>query len=93
MRLTCTVSLFYLKKMEIKLKIAVQKSGRLHDSSMQLLKECGIKINNGGLAEGLLEDQSAYAGGPLFIARHRFEELLRKVWDRLRVVSKYIEKP
>jgi len=30
------------------LKIAVQKSGRLHDGSMQLLKECGIELNNGG---------------------------------------------
>ncbi len=30
------------------LKIAVQKSGRLHEKSMDLLKECGIKINNGG---------------------------------------------
>lgn len=29
------------------LKIAIQKSGRLHESSMQLLKECGIEINNG----------------------------------------------
>lgn len=33
--------------MENRLKIAVQKSGRLSDSSLQLLKECGIKINNG----------------------------------------------
>jgi ATP phosphoribosyltransferase len=30
-----------------KLKIAVQKSGRLHDGSMKLLKECGIEISNG----------------------------------------------
>ena len=30
-----------------KLKIAVQKSGRLLDDSIQLLKECGIKIDNG----------------------------------------------
>ncbi|WP_370089173.1 ATP phosphoribosyltransferase [Ekhidna sp.] len=30
------------------LKIAVQKSGRLNEKSMELLKECGIKINNGG---------------------------------------------
>lgn len=30
------------------LKIAVQKSGRLNEKSMGLLKECGIKINNGG---------------------------------------------
>ena len=29
------------------LKIAIQKSGRLHENSMQLLQECGIEINNG----------------------------------------------
>jgi ATP phosphoribosyltransferase len=29
------------------LKLAVQKSGRLHDDSMQLLKDCGIDIKNG----------------------------------------------
>lgn len=29
------------------LKIAIQKSGRLHEDSMKLLKECGIEINNG----------------------------------------------
>ncbi|MEP0985406.1 ATP phosphoribosyltransferase [Ekhidna sp.] len=34
--------------MEEILKIAVQKSGRLNEKSMGLLKECGIKINNGG---------------------------------------------
>jgi ATP phosphoribosyltransferase len=31
----------------MKLKIAVQKSGRLHDDSIKLLKECGIDISNG----------------------------------------------
>ena len=31
----------------MKLKIAVQKSGRLHDDSIRLLKECGIDISNG----------------------------------------------
>jgi len=30
-----------------KLKLAIQKSGRLHEDSMSLLKECGISINNG----------------------------------------------
>jgi ATP phosphoribosyltransferase len=30
-----------------KLKIAVQKSGRLHDDSMRLLKDIGISIDNG----------------------------------------------
>lgn len=29
------------------LKIAVQKSGRLYDDSIRLLKECGIELNNG----------------------------------------------
>ncbi|MBI5373602.1 MAG: ATP phosphoribosyltransferase [Sphingobacteriales bacterium] len=29
------------------LKIAVQKSGRLYDGSMKLLKECGIEVSNG----------------------------------------------
>ncbi|MDC7993594.1 ATP phosphoribosyltransferase [Altibacter sp. HG106] len=31
----------------MKLKIAVQKSGRLHDESLRLLKDCGISIDNG----------------------------------------------
>ncbi len=30
-----------------KLKLAIQKSGRLYDDSMKLLKECGIDISNG----------------------------------------------
>ena len=33
--------------METILKIAVQKSGRLYDGSMKLLKECDIEISNG----------------------------------------------
>ena len=32
---------------ETTIKIAVQKSGRLYEGSMQLLKECGIEISNG----------------------------------------------
>jgi ATP phosphoribosyltransferase len=32
----------------MKLKIAIQKSGRLYDDSLRLLKECGIAIANGG---------------------------------------------
>jgi ATP phosphoribosyltransferase len=31
----------------MKLKIAIQKSGRLYDDSIRLLKECGIDISNG----------------------------------------------
>ena len=33
--------------MTMKLKLAIQKSGRLHDDSIKLLKECGIDISNG----------------------------------------------
>ncbi|HXL57112.1 MAG TPA: ATP phosphoribosyltransferase, partial [Chitinophagaceae bacterium] len=32
---------------DVKLKIAIQKSGRLHEDSLRLLKECGIEISNG----------------------------------------------
>ena len=30
-----------------KLRIAIQKSGRLHEDSIRILKECGIEFNNG----------------------------------------------
>ena len=33
--------------MESILKIAVQKSGRLNEESIALLKKCGVKFNNG----------------------------------------------
>ncbi len=33
--------------MDQKLTLAIQKSGRLHDDSMKLLKECGIDVTNG----------------------------------------------
>ena len=29
------------------LKIAIQRSGRLYEDSIKLLKECGIELNNG----------------------------------------------
>ncbi len=31
----------------MKLKIALQKSGRLYDDSVSILKECGIELQNG----------------------------------------------
>lgn len=36
-----------LKENDNKIKLAIQKSGRLHDDSLRLLKECGIEISNG----------------------------------------------
>lgn len=44
--LTEEVSPFFILS-GMKLKIAIQKSGRLHEDSIKLLKECGIDINNG----------------------------------------------
>jgi ATP phosphoribosyltransferase len=32
---------------KIKLKVAIQKSGRLHEDSIKILRECGIEISNG----------------------------------------------
>jgi ATP phosphoribosyltransferase len=37
-----------MKDSGTKIRIAIQKSGRLHEDSMRLLKECGIDISNGG---------------------------------------------
>ena len=39
--------LLYLLNYFMKLKIAIQKSGRLNEDSVRLLKECGIDISNG----------------------------------------------
>ncbi len=36
-----------MSKQEVKLKIAVQKKGRLNEDSIKLLKDCGISIDNG----------------------------------------------
>lgn len=41
------MSLFLLSKLFIMLRIAIQKSGRLYEESVRLLKECGIQLNNG----------------------------------------------
>ncbi|HMQ48142.1 MAG TPA: ATP phosphoribosyltransferase [Saprospiraceae bacterium] len=51
--------------MEEKLKVAVQKSGRLLDDSLSLLKECGIRIDNGN--EQLLAPASNFPMEALFL--------------------------
>jgi len=33
--------------MSQKIRIAIQKSGRLNEESLQLLKDCGVSIDNG----------------------------------------------
>lgn len=38
---------FQTATMKQQLKIAIQKSGRLYDGSMRLLRDCGIRVENG----------------------------------------------
>lgn len=40
-------ALIFKNKIMNTLKIAIQKSGRLHDESIQILKDCGISVYNG----------------------------------------------
>jgi ATP phosphoribosyltransferase len=50
----------------MKLKIAVQKSGRLHEDSVKLLRECGIDFSNSG---GKLKSEAANFPLELFFLR------------------------
>ena len=58
------------------LKIAIQKSGRLNEDSLALLKECGISINNG--ADQLMAQASNF---PLEILYLRNSDIPQYVRD------------
>jgi ATP phosphoribosyltransferase len=59
----------------IKLKIALQKSGRLLDGSLEILKECGIKIKSGN---GLLKaDASNFPLEVLFLRNSDIPEYVQ----------------
>ena len=60
----------------VKFKIAIQKSGRLHDQSMALLRECGISIDNGG--DKLIAQSSNF---PLEVLYLRNADIPRYVAD------------
>ena len=47
------------------LKIAIQKSGRLHDDTIQLLKQCGLKVNKG--LDQLKAEVSGFPAEVLFL--------------------------
>lgn len=47
------------------LKIAVQKSGRLHDDTIHLLKQCGLKVNKG--LDQLKAEVSGFPAEVLFL--------------------------
>jgi len=60
------------------LKIAVQKSGRLYDYSLQLLKECGVEINNGNR-----QLKAVAFNFPLEIYFLRDDDIPQYVFDRV----------
>jgi len=60
------------------LRIAIQKSGRLSEESIKLIKECGIKINNG---KGKLK--SAASNFPLQILYLRDDDIPGYVYDNV----------
>lgn len=57
------------------LKIAVQKSGRLNEDSMKLLKECGISINNG--ADQLMAQASNFPLEVLYLRNSDIPQYVR----------------
>jgi ATP phosphoribosyltransferase len=61
---------------DVKLKIALQKSGRLSDSSINLLKKCGIKFDN-----GISKLKSAARNFPLEIFFLRDDDIPQYVED------------
>ncbi|MDD3807666.1 MAG: ATP phosphoribosyltransferase [Candidatus Marinimicrobia bacterium] len=48
------------------LTLAIQKKGRLHDNTLSLLKDCGIRLSNGG-KEGLIADADNFPMRVLFL--------------------------
>jgi ATP phosphoribosyltransferase len=60
------------------LRIAIQKSGRLYEDSIKLLKECGIEINNGNKQLKTIADNF-----PLEIFFLRDDDIPQYVYDRV----------
>ena len=58
------------------LKIAIQKSGRLYENSIRLLKECGIELNNGNK-----ELKTAAFNFPLEVYFLRDDDIPQYVFD------------
>ncbi|RAV29099.1 ATP phosphoribosyltransferase [Sinomicrobium soli] len=58
-----------------KLKIAIQKSGRLNEDSLKILKECGISVNNG--IDQLKAEASDFPMEVLFLRNSDIPQYLR----------------
>ena len=48
------------------LTLAIQKKGRLHDNTLSLLRDCGIRLSNGG-KEGLIADADNFPMRVLYL--------------------------
>ncbi len=60
------------------LKIAIQKSGRLYEDSIRLLKECGIELNNGNK-----QLKAAAQNFPLEVYFLRDDDIPQYVYDQV----------
>src|SRR5436305_62601 len=75
------------------LKIAIQKSGRLYDDSIKLLKECGIELNNGNtlFTNGLKEVELVLSSEAILAANKNLsaenKETLEKLLLRIHAVK------
>ncbi|UGU15983.1 ATP phosphoribosyltransferase [Sinomicrobium kalidii] len=58
-----------------KLKIAIQKSGRLNEDSLKILKDCGISINNGN--DQLMAEASDFPMEVLFLRNSDIPQYLK----------------
>ncbi|MCD6235030.1 MAG: ATP phosphoribosyltransferase [Candidatus Marinimicrobia bacterium] len=59
------------------LTLAIQKKGRLHDNTMSLLKDCGIRLSNGG-KDGLIADADNF---PLRVLYLRDDDIPECIYD------------
>jgi ferric-dicitrate binding protein FerR (iron transport regulator) len=66
-----------------KLKIAIQKSGRLNEDSLKLLKDCGLAINNGKdqftVKKADLEIHTSWINGRIIFKHVPFNNIIRKL--------------
>ncbi len=76
--------------MMVNLKIAVQKSGRLNEDSLTLLKECGISINNG--KDQLIAQASNFRLDVLFLRNSDIPQYVRDGVADIAIIGDNTEK-
>jgi ATP phosphoribosyltransferase len=69
-----------------KIKIAIQKSGRLSEKSIDLLTECGIRISNG--TRKLKTEAGNFPMEILFLRDDDIPQYVEKGWQILAFLAK-----